>query len=56
MTYYVYKDAANQWRWRLVANNRKIIANCGEGYWNKGDCLAAIALVKASSSAPVYEA
>jgi uncharacterized protein YegP (UPF0339 family) len=55
MAYYMYRDASNQWRWRLVAANNRTIANSGEGYWNKADCRAAIDLVKGSSSAPVYE-
>jgi uncharacterized protein YegP (UPF0339 family) len=53
--YEVYKDLSQQWRWRLVAANYKIIANSGESYWNKSDCMHAIDLVKGSFSAPVYE-
>lgn len=53
MTYYVYKDAAGEWRWRLLAANNRKIANSGEGYNNKQDCLDAIELVKGSSTAPV---
>jgi uncharacterized protein len=53
MVYYLYRDGDNQWRWRLVAANNRIIANSGEGYHNEADCLAAINLVKGSSSAPV---
>lgn len=55
MFYYVYKDTANQWRWTLFAANNRKIANSGEGYFNKADCLSAIALVKGSASAPVRE-
>lgn len=55
MYYKMYKDVSGQWRWRLVAGNARIIADSGESYWNKSDCLAAINLVKGSSSAPVYE-
>ncbi|MEW6256837.1 MAG: DUF1508 domain-containing protein [Pseudomonadota bacterium] len=55
MSYQLYRDAAGMWRWRLLAANYKIIANSGEGYFNKTDCQAAIALVKGSSLAPVYE-
>lgn len=55
MAYYLYKDAANEWRWRLLAANNRIIANSGEGYYNKSDCLHAIELVKGSSTATVYE-
>ena len=55
MHYLAYKDVNNQWRWTLLAANGRKIANSGEGYWNKADCLAAIALVKGSGSAPVHE-
>jgi uncharacterized protein len=53
--YLVYKDAASEWRWQLRAANHRIIADSGEGYHNKQDCLDAIALVKDSKNAPVKE-
>jgi uncharacterized protein len=55
MRYQVYKDAQGQWRWRLFAANNQNIANSGEGYTNKADCLSAINLVKGSANAPVQE-
>ncbi|GKS65308.1 UPF0339 protein [Nitrospira sp.] len=55
MQYRMYKDSNGHWRWQLVAANHRIIANSGEGYWNKADCQSAINLVKGSSYAPVYE-
>lgn len=38
----IYKDADGQYRWRIVARNKKIIANCGEGYKRKVDCIRAL--------------
>jgi hypothetical protein len=38
MTYHIYKDAQNQWRWYLQAANNRKIANSGEGYNNEADC------------------
>ena len=55
MQYQIYKDVGGFWRWRLKASNGKIIADSGEGYFNKSDCLHAIDLVKSSKLAPVYE-
>jgi uncharacterized protein YegP (UPF0339 family) len=55
MTYWIFKDASNQWRWHLTADNNRIIATSGESYHNKADCLTAIGLVKASAAAPVRE-
>lgn len=55
MAYYIYKDTQGYWRWYLLAANEKKIANGGEGYHNKQDCLHAIALVKSSSGTQIYE-
>ena len=55
MKYCTYKDAAGEWRWRLKAENGKIIADSGEGYKNKQDCLDAIGKVKGSRDAPVED-
>lgn len=50
----VYKDHAGQFRFRFIAANNRIIANSGEGYYNKKDCLDAINLIKANApSAPI---
>ncbi len=51
----VYEDAAGEWRWRLVAGNERVIADSGEGYRDKQDCLHAISLVKDSKGAPVKD-
>lgn len=53
MYYYVYRDAANQWRWTLYAANLKKIANSGEGYFNKSDCLHGLDLTANSRGIPV---
>jgi len=55
MHFKIYRDSANFWRWTFYAANNRKIADSGEGYWNKNDCLAGIGLVKAASAAPVYE-
>lgn len=55
MAYWIYKDRNSEWRWRLLAANGNTVADSGEGYANKQDCLNGIALVKSSSNAPVYE-
>ncbi len=55
MEYHLFKDVQSYWRWHLKAANGKIIANSGEGYFNKADCVAAINLVKASQGARIVE-
>ena len=49
----VYEDAAGEWRWRLVAGNERVIAEAGEGYRDRRDCLHGIELVKDSKEARV---
>ena len=44
--FYVYRDAAGEWRWRLRASNEKIIADSGEGYYSQEGCEAAVSRVK----------
>jgi uncharacterized protein len=56
MAYYVYVDTASQWRWRLKADNGRIIADSGQGYANQQDCLHGINLVKQSFNVTVYTA
>jgi uncharacterized protein YegP (UPF0339 family) len=55
MEYHIYRDSTSQWRWYLLAGNNRKIANSGESYHNKSDCLSAIALVKGSGNAPIKE-
>lgn len=38
-----------QWRWRLRAANNRIIADSGESYHNKTDCIHALNLVKTTN-------
>ena len=54
MAYFVYKDTHGEWRWYLLADNNRKIANSGEGYHNKQDCVDAISLVSTSGNCKVY--
>ena len=55
LTYRVFKDEAGEWRWHLRASNGRIIADSGEGYRDRGDCLHGIERVKGSVGAPVED-
>lgn len=55
LTFHVFKDKAGEWRWHLRASNNHIVADSGEGYRNREDCLHGIHLVKNSSNAPVED-
>ncbi len=45
MQFEIYKDKAGEFRWRLRADNKEIIAS-GEGYKAKRDALHCIDLIK----------
>lgn len=51
MTFYIYKDAKGEWRWRLKHKGR-IMADSGEGYSRRNKCRHAIEriMLRASSS------
>ena len=50
------EDAPKEWRWRLWSRNGRNIANSGQGYKNRRDCLHRIELVKSSRNTPIiYE-
>ncbi|MFB6112509.1 MAG: YegP family protein [Halodesulfurarchaeum sp.] len=42
----LFRDSADEWRWRLVASNEEIIATCGEGFSSKQGAERNIASVK----------
>ncbi len=46
----VYIGEDKQYRWKLLAANNRNIANGGEGYTHKEDCLHAINLIKENAS------
>lgn len=54
MKFVVYRDAAGEYRWRLVASNGKVVAS-GEGYKNKADCLSTIASIQKNSPSATVE-
>ena len=57
LSFEVYKDTKEEFRWRLKAGNGKIIAVSSEGYKAKADCEKGIDLVKTgAASAKVHEA
>lgn len=44
-----------QWRWRLKANNGRIIATSGEGYNNKADAIRMLEMVRGDRKIQVEE-
>jgi len=39
-TWEIYRDRANEWRWRRTASNGRNVGASSEGYSNKADCVA----------------
>lgn len=55
MKFHVYKDRRNEYRWRLIAANGKILADSAEGYTTKQSCKDGIELVKGTTNTPVID-
>lgn len=51
--YHVYKDRSSQYRWRFAQSGR-VLADSGEGYYNKQDCLNAMATVMATTTSTAW--
>lgn len=51
----VYRDNADEWRWRLVVSNGNIIADSGEGYKSKQGVRRGIKSVKKAVPQAVVE-
>ena len=52
--YEIYKDAAKEWRFRLIAKNGQIIA-ASEGYTTKESCEQGIASMKVNANSETIE-
>ncbi|MBN4094635.1 DUF1508 domain-containing protein [Methylobacterium sp. OT2] len=55
MHFEIYRDHKDEWRWTLYASNGRKIADSGEGYQDKDDCLQGIEVVKQASHSGVRE-
>lgn len=51
--FHVYPDARGEWRWRFRADGGRIVADSGEGYVNKKDCLDAIEILKKEATTAI---
>lgn len=46
MKYEIYRDKADEYRWRFVASNGRIMADSSEGYDTKAGCRASLAVFR----------
>lgn len=51
----IYRDKADEWRWRLLAANGRTIADSGEGYKNYTDCWDAVFLLREAAPKALVE-
>lgn len=49
----IYQDAHDEWRWRLVHANGKILADSGEGYTQRAGASRSARRLAAYTKAPV---
>jgi uncharacterized protein YegP (UPF0339 family) len=50
----LYRDGKHEYRWRLRAGNRRIIADSGEGYHNRAHCEHGIDLLRTATAPEFY--
>jgi uncharacterized protein YegP (UPF0339 family) len=50
LTFEVYRDKVQEYRWRLKATNAQVIATSGQGYKDKRDCKNAIDRIMADAA------
>jgi uncharacterized protein len=55
LTFEVYKDRKEEFRWRLKAGNGAILGTSSEGYKAKADCHKAIESIKAGAATAKVE-
>jgi uncharacterized protein YegP (UPF0339 family) len=46
----LYRDSADDFRWRLRADNGNVVADSGQGYSRRTDCERGIEIVKEQAS------
>ena len=50
LTFEVYQDGKQQYRWRLKSANGKVLATPGQGYKAKRDCLNGVERIKSDAA------
>jgi uncharacterized protein len=55
LTFVIYKDARDEFRWRLKASNGRIIGMADEGYSTKHGCKEAVELIKQDAAKAAVE-
>ncbi len=48
--FHYYQDVRGEWRWRFRATGGKIVADSGQGYVDKHDCLRGIEIVRTEAA------
>ena len=54
-TFQVYKDKGEKYRWRLVTQNKNVIATSGQGYADKRGCMNGIESLKKNAAGAKVE-
>jgi uncharacterized protein YegP (UPF0339 family) len=51
----VYKDSKGEWRWRVRAQNGKVMADSAEGYKRRGACRGSAMRILDPSTVDLYD-
>lgn len=55
MKFIIYKDKKREFRWKLIARNKRIIAVAGESFTRKANCRKSIVRLCDSAMAKVVD-
>ena len=55
MYYELRRDVNRKFRWRLISNNGRTVAESGEGYSRRCDCIRAVDAVRFSADATIVD-
>lgn len=50
LTFEIYEDRRQEFRWRLKASNGQVIATSGQGYKAKADCRHEVEIIQKNAS------
>jgi uncharacterized protein YegP (UPF0339 family) len=54
-TFQIFRDRRKEYRWRLRADNNRVIADSGEGYHHKSDCKHGMDLVRGTPEVEIFQ-
>lgn len=55
MAFHLYKDSLGMWRWYLMTEHGRRVADSGQYFWDRRACEVSIDAVRSAIDAPVLD-